>query len=191
LPRRPIEQHGAAGVQRRAALLDDFLGNREVAEGFPNALIRHQLVGQLLHVDLLVELIQSYRRRSRVTHLRQRVHHPPASAVGEGITHVQRIAGLARTQGAQQLPVNRHLHQLHHDVVRQLDGRDELAQRLQMIDVNQLTSRLSRSVGSSFVAAMSLGSAGMRFRKESSVSCEMHPELTSRSPALANWRRMP
>jgi hypothetical protein len=147
IARRPIKKHGAAGVQRWTALLDDALGHGQFAKGFADAVIGDQLVGQLLQVDLLIKFVDGHGSRTGVAHLRQGVDDPAAASVGEGVTQVERVARLAGAECAQQLPVDGHLHQFDDDVVGQFDGGNKLAQRLEVLDVDELDEQAQQISG--------------------------------------------
>ena len=113
--------------KRRAALLDDFVFEGEVAEAAADAVEGHQLVGELLHVDAVGEVVEGDRSGPDVAQPLQGIEGPALALFSKGVGQIERAVGVAHAQSAQQHAVDGHLHQFGHDVVRQLDGVDELA----------------------------------------------------------------
>ena len=133
-----VEQYGAARVQRWADTFHDAVLEDQVAQGLPQAIEGHALVGNLLQVHLVGKLVEGDRRGPGIAHLFQGIDRPAPPLVGERVFQVQRIAGVTCSQIAQQLAVDGHPHQIEYQVIGQLDGIHELAGRFQVVHVDQL-----------------------------------------------------
>ena len=143
---RSIEEHGASGVQRRAGLFQNALLHLQIAHRLANAAHGNHFAGQLLHIDLITELRDGNRGRPRVPKPLERIDRPSPPLFGERITHVDHVVGVAGSQGVQQLPVDRHVHQFAHHVVGELDGIDELTYRFQPAGVDQLHEKAEQFI---------------------------------------------
>src|ERR1039458_1786688 len=135
---RSIEKDGPARVQRRSALFDDAVLEGKGAKGFPYEIERDPFVGNLLQVDLGGEFFQGNGRGSGISRLIEGVEYPASTRIGDRIAHIARVSGIARSESMHQLTVDGHLDQCEHDVIRELDGIDELADGFKMFYVNEL-----------------------------------------------------
>ena len=135
---KTIEKYRPAGVQRRSALFDDAVFKGQFAEGLADALEADQFVGQLLQVHLVGEFLQGDGSGSDIAQPLQRLDRPALALLGERVAHINLAVGVAHPQGAQQLPLNGHPDQLGHDMVRQLDGIDDLTGGFQVACIDQL-----------------------------------------------------
>ena len=122
-----VEEHGAPGIESRAALLHNTVVEGKACKGGANAFEGDDFVGQLLQAHLVGELLQGDGRRPNVALAIQGVDREVLAPFGESVAHVNHAVGIVGAQGAQQLAVDGHLHEIEHKVVGQLDGVDELA----------------------------------------------------------------
>src|SRR5208282_832926 len=134
---RAIEENGAAGVQGRAGLLDHAVVKGKIAEGLSNAVEGDELVGELLHVDPEVEFLEGNGAGTGVAETSQSIESPAPAFFSEGIAQIDRVIGIARTQGLEQLALDGHADEIENNVVRQFDGFNELACGLETIAIDE------------------------------------------------------
>ena len=139
--RRAVEKDGAAGVEGRTGLLDDAVVECQIAHDLANAVEGDELVGELLHVDPVVELFEGDWSRTGVAQASQGIKGPAAAFFGEGVAQVDRVVGIARTEGLKQLALDGHADEIENDVIGQLDGVDELAGGFESIAIDQFQQK--------------------------------------------------
>ena len=109
------------------------LFDRELADSFSHALRGDALVGRFLPLHPLDKIRKRNRRRTDVSRPLQCVHRPPPALVGECVARLHHGVGTVRSQRVQQLPLDRHVGQVHHDGLRKLDGIRALAHLFQPV----------------------------------------------------------
>src|SRR5262249_40684930 len=87
-----VEQHSSAGIQRWTDLLDEAIGDRQVAEGLLDPVPGDDLIGDFLNMHPFGESIDGDGRRTGILRLLQSLHRPMASLVRDRVVHVGKQA---------------------------------------------------------------------------------------------------
>ena len=127
--------------KRRTGLLDDAVVEGQIAHDLANAVKGDELVGELLHVDPVVELFEGDWSRTGVAQASQGIKGPAPTFFGEGVAQVDRVIGIARTEGLKQLALDSHADEIENDVIGQLDGVDELTGGFESIAIDEFQQK--------------------------------------------------
>ena len=119
-------------------MLDDAVIECEIAQSATDAVKGHQFVGELLQVHAIGEVFERNRGRPDIAQALQGIEGPALALFCEGVSQIERAAGVAHSESAEQHSVDCHLHQLGDDVDRQLDGFDELTAGFKAARIDQL-----------------------------------------------------
>lgn len=137
VPRRAIEQHGAAGVHRRAEMVDepvgqDQMGNIPRQDFLADPFGAHRLAFYLVTISR-----ERHRRGADILALFQRLGRPVPSLAGQREAKLRRQHRAARTENLQQALIAGRIQYLVRYRRRQLESRRHFGRHFITVHVHQ------------------------------------------------------